>query len=319
MSCVYVYQSHSVPTGLIYVCHKKWPFPAWFRPLLIKTMQNGRLILFLWPSTPYICQKTFDSVGIHMFVIQKWPLSARFGPFCHKNLHSWSAGIAQFGLSPPRLTKFITLWPFLPKFSQKFGNPALPDVLSGQFLTFPDFGPLSPTLSRYIITFIAHVCRLAIPPAMCVLIPSAEGYQYRNKCRACVASVLLSYSCVYLINISVSLVPHPPPCGPLWPLSGPFFPKNVIICILLAFMNFCSFLAKNLVLLDPFYDFFAPFWVQFNPFIPVCNFSCQPCRGISPLLSLTSAVWSPCSICIHFPFSLGEKILWWIQYCYNFC
>ena len=72
-------------------------------------------------------------------------------------------------------------------------------------------------------------------------------------------------------------------------------------------MNFCSFLAKNLVLLDPFYDFFAPFWVQFNPFISVCNFSCQPCRGISPLLSLTSAVWSPCSICIHFPFSLGGK------------
>lgn len=235
-----------------------------------------------------------------MFVIQKWPISARFGPFCHKNSHSWSAGIAQLDLSPPRLTKFITLWPFLPKFSQKFGNPALLDVLSGQFLTFPDFGPLSPTLSRYIITFIAHVCRLAIPPAMCLLIPSAEGYQYRNKCRACVASVLLSYSCVYLINISVSLVPHPPPCGPLWPLSGPFPPKNVIICILLAFMNFCSFLAKNLVLLDPV-SVASPVVVYHHSYL-------------SRLLSDHLALYVYIS-----PSAWGEKILWRIQYCYNFC
>ena len=162
MSCVYVYQSHSIPTGLIYVCHKKWPFSAWFRPLLIKTMRNGRHILFLWPSTPYICQKTFDSVGIHMFVIQKWPISARFGPFCHKNSHSWSASIVQFGLSPPRLTKFITLWPFLPRFSQKFGNPALLDVLSGPFWPISDVSRLW-TLVANLVAIYHYFYRSCLP------------------------------------------------------------------------------------------------------------------------------------------------------------
>ena len=101
----------------------------------------------------------------------------------------------------PGLPKNLSILPYWTSFLALFG----------QFLTFHDFVPLLLTLSRYTITFIAHVCRLAIPSAMCVLIPSAEGYQYRNKCCACVASVLLSYSCVYLMNISVRLVPHPSP------------------------------------------------------------------------------------------------------------
>ena len=88
---------------------------------------------------------------------------------------------------------------------------------------------LLPALLRYIVTHIAYVCCSANRPGMCDLSHLLCDYQYRNKCRACMAATQMNYSCVHLMNIHVQIVPCLPLCGPISPYLGPICLKKCFI------------------------------------------------------------------------------------------